>query len=45
MAAAAVNRARDLQRSIPLIASQARLDVNKLQDDSVDLRSLAEPAK
>ena len=40
VAAVAVNRARDLRRAIPLIASQRLLDVPQLQDESVDLRSL-----
>ena len=40
MAAAAINRARDLNRSIPLIASRQRLDVASLTDDTTDLRTL-----
>ena len=46
MAAVAINRARDLTRSIPLIASGQRLDVAVLADETIDLRSLlGSPAK
>jgi hypothetical protein len=40
MAAVAINRARDLNRSISLIASRQRLDVARLADDTADLRTL-----
>lgn len=40
MAAVAINRARDLTRSIPLIASGKRIDVAALTDETIDLRSL-----
>jgi 3-phenylpropionate/trans-cinnamate dioxygenase ferredoxin reductase subunit len=42
--AAAVNRKRDLQRAIPLIASGMPLDVVRLGDETVDLRSLSQAA-
>jgi 3-phenylpropionate/trans-cinnamate dioxygenase ferredoxin reductase subunit len=41
IACAAINRSRDLQRSIPLIAARKHLDVSQLQDETVDLRSVA----
>lgn len=40
-AAVGLNRARDVRRILPLIRSRARPDLNRLQDDSIDLRSLA----
>jgi 3-phenylpropionate/trans-cinnamate dioxygenase ferredoxin reductase subunit len=40
IAAVAINRARDLNRAIPLIASKRRLDVSSLADEAVDLRAL-----
>jgi 3-phenylpropionate/trans-cinnamate dioxygenase ferredoxin reductase subunit len=43
MSAAAINRARDLDRSIPLIGSR-QLDVSSLADEAVDLRTLVTPA-
>jgi 3-phenylpropionate/trans-cinnamate dioxygenase ferredoxin reductase subunit len=46
LAAVAINRARDLTRSIPLIASGQRMDSVALADESIDLRTLlATPAK
>jgi 3-phenylpropionate/trans-cinnamate dioxygenase ferredoxin reductase subunit len=45
LAAVVINRARDLTRSIPLIASGQRMDAAALADESVDLRTLvAAPA-
>ena len=41
VAAVAINRARDLNRSIPLISSRQQLDVSSLADETVDLRTLA----
>jgi 3-phenylpropionate/trans-cinnamate dioxygenase ferredoxin reductase subunit len=41
VASVAINRARDLNRSIPLIASRQQLDVSSLADEAVDLRTLA----
>ena len=39
--AVAINRKRDLQLAIPLIASRKRLDIARLGDEAVDMRSLA----
>jgi 3-phenylpropionate/trans-cinnamate dioxygenase ferredoxin reductase component len=39
-AAVGLNRARDIRRILPLIRSRVRVDLNRLQDESVDLRSL-----
>jgi 3-phenylpropionate/trans-cinnamate dioxygenase ferredoxin reductase subunit len=41
VASVAINRARDLNRSSPLIASRQQVDVSSLADDAVDLRTLA----
>ena len=41
-AAVGLNRARDIRRILPLIRSRVSVDLNRLQDESVDLRSLAE---
>jgi 3-phenylpropionate/trans-cinnamate dioxygenase ferredoxin reductase subunit len=40
VAAVAINRARDLNRSIPLIAAGQQIDVSALADEAVDLRTL-----
>jgi 3-phenylpropionate/trans-cinnamate dioxygenase ferredoxin reductase subunit len=40
MTAVAINRARDLNRSIPLIAARQQIDISTLADEAVDLRSL-----
>ena len=40
-AAVGLNRARDIRRILPLIRSRASVDLNRLQDESVDLRSQA----
>ena len=39
-AAVAINRGKDLRRSMPLIKARIELDPRKLQDESIDLRSL-----
>jgi 3-phenylpropionate/trans-cinnamate dioxygenase ferredoxin reductase subunit len=39
-AAVGLNRARDVRRILPLIRSRAGVDLTRLQDESVDLRSL-----
>lgn len=39
-AAVGLNRARDVRRSMPLIRSRVNVDLIRLQDESVDLRSL-----
>jgi 3-phenylpropionate/trans-cinnamate dioxygenase ferredoxin reductase subunit len=39
-AVAALNRARDLRRVIPLIKFRRKLNLGQLQDESIDLRSL-----
>jgi 3-phenylpropionate/trans-cinnamate dioxygenase ferredoxin reductase component len=41
-AAVGLNRARDIRRILPLIRSRVSVDLNRLQDESIDLRSLAE---
>jgi 3-phenylpropionate/trans-cinnamate dioxygenase ferredoxin reductase subunit len=41
VAAVGVNRARDLRRSIPLIASQQPVQASSLADEAVDLRTLS----
>jgi 3-phenylpropionate/trans-cinnamate dioxygenase ferredoxin reductase subunit len=41
LAAVAVNRGRDLRRSIPLIKNQVEISASKLSDPDVDLRTLA----
>jgi 3-phenylpropionate/trans-cinnamate dioxygenase ferredoxin reductase subunit len=41
VASVAINRARDLNRSSPLIASRQQVDVSSLADEAVDLRTLA----
>jgi 3-phenylpropionate/trans-cinnamate dioxygenase ferredoxin reductase subunit len=41
LAAAAMNQGRDLRRTLPVIASRAQVDVGRLRDESVDLRTLA----
>jgi 3-phenylpropionate/trans-cinnamate dioxygenase ferredoxin reductase subunit len=41
VASVAINRARDLSRSIPLIASRQQMDLSALADEAVDLRTLA----
>ena len=35
-----VNRAKDVRRAIPLIKARRTLSLGKLQDESIDLRSL-----
>ena len=35
-----LNRARDVRRAIPLIKARRMLNLGKLQDESIDLRSL-----
>ncbi len=40
LAAVAVNRGRDLRRSMPLIRAQRRIDAARLRDPDVDLRTL-----
>ncbi len=40
-AVVALNRGRDLRRSVPLIKARSVVDPAKLQDEGVDLRSLA----
>jgi 3-phenylpropionate/trans-cinnamate dioxygenase ferredoxin reductase component len=44
LAAVAVNRGRDLRRSMPLIKAQRPVDTTKLRDPNVDLRTLVEAA-
>ena len=44
LAAVAVNRTKDLRRSMPLIKAQEPVDAAKLCDVDVDLRSLASVA-
>lgn len=39
-AAVAINRGKDLRRSMPLIKARIELDPRKLQDENIDLRSL-----
>jgi 3-phenylpropionate/trans-cinnamate dioxygenase ferredoxin reductase component len=41
-AAVGLNRARDIRRILPLIRSRASVDLDRLQDESVDLRTVAE---
>src|SRR5829696_5209798 len=41
LAAAAINRGRDLRRSIPLIKAQEEISASELSDPEVDLRTLA----
>ena len=41
LAAVAVNRGRDLRRSIPLIKNQGEISASELSDPEVDLRTLA----
>jgi 3-phenylpropionate/trans-cinnamate dioxygenase ferredoxin reductase component len=41
LAAVAINRGRDLRRSIPLIKAQEEIAAAKLSDPDVDLRTLA----
>jgi 3-phenylpropionate/trans-cinnamate dioxygenase ferredoxin reductase component len=41
LAAVAINRGRDLRRSIPLIKNQVEIPASKLSDPDVDLRTLA----
>jgi len=45
LAAVAINRGRDLQRSMPLIKAQEPINAAKLRDLDVDLRSLASVTK
>ena len=40
-AAVGINRPRDIRRILPLIRSRASVDLKRLQDESVDLRSQA----
>lgn len=42
LAAAAMNQGRDLRRTLPVIAARVQVDVGRLRDESVDLRTLAE---
>jgi 3-phenylpropionate/trans-cinnamate dioxygenase ferredoxin reductase component len=44
LAAVAVNRGRDLRRSIPLIKAREPIDAAKLCDLNIDLRELASVA-
>jgi 3-phenylpropionate/trans-cinnamate dioxygenase ferredoxin reductase component len=44
LAAVAVNRGRDLRRSMQLIKAQRPVDTTKLRDPNVDLRTLVEAA-
>jgi len=44
LAAVAVNRGRDLRRSMRLIKAQRPVDTTKLRDPEVDLRTLVEAA-
>ncbi len=44
LAAVAVNRGKDLRRSMPLIKARASMDAARLGDLDVDLRSLADAA-
>lgn len=39
-AAVGLNRAKDIRRIIPLIRSRVNVDLDRLQDESIDLRSL-----
>ena len=39
-AAVGLNRARDIRRIMPLIRSRGTVDLHRLQDESIDLRSL-----
>jgi 3-phenylpropionate/trans-cinnamate dioxygenase ferredoxin reductase subunit len=39
----AVNRGRDLRRTIPVIKARRVVDPGRLQDEGVDLRTLARP--
>jgi 3-phenylpropionate/trans-cinnamate dioxygenase ferredoxin reductase component len=41
LAAVAVNRGRDLRRSVPLIKARERIEGSRLRDPDVDLRTLA----
>jgi 3-phenylpropionate/trans-cinnamate dioxygenase ferredoxin reductase component len=41
LAAVAINRSRDLRRSIPLIKNQEEIAGAKLRDPDIDLRTLA----
>lgn len=43
-AAVSFNRAKDLRRVMPLIKARARVDAARLEDEGVDLRSLAPAA-
>jgi 3-phenylpropionate/trans-cinnamate dioxygenase ferredoxin reductase subunit len=42
LAAAAMNQGRDLRRTLPVIAARVQVDVGRLRDENVDLRTLAE---
>jgi 3-phenylpropionate/trans-cinnamate dioxygenase ferredoxin reductase subunit len=44
-AAAAINRGRDVQRTMPLIKARVQVDPTTLRDESVDLRSLMPGAR
>ena len=44
LAAVAINRGRDLRRSVPLIKVQYQVEAAKLRDPDVDLRTLANTA-
>jgi 3-phenylpropionate/trans-cinnamate dioxygenase ferredoxin reductase component len=44
LAAVAINRGRDLRRSVPLIKVQDQVEAAKLRDPDVDLRTLANTA-
>jgi 3-phenylpropionate/trans-cinnamate dioxygenase ferredoxin reductase subunit len=39
-AAVGLNRARDVRRIMPLIRSRVHVDLDRLRDESIDLRSL-----
>lgn len=43
LAAVAVNRGKDLRRSIPLIKARRPMEPAKLRDAAIDLRTLAWP--
>jgi 3-phenylpropionate/trans-cinnamate dioxygenase ferredoxin reductase subunit len=45
VAAVAFNRGRDVQRVMPLIKARVQVDAAKLEDESIDLRSLMPGAK
>ena len=44
LAAVAINRGRDLRRSVPLIKVQDQIEAAKLRDPGVDLRTLVDTA-